>query len=137
MFDLKKTQGMEQGKRGRKRLGTGKRYHNVMLRFNDAEYERLKKIAGFYNLDISERGTISPLLRRLVLRTGSEEKDRLPDTSDLAYHINRIGRNINQLVKLAHYKNRRSPNSSLTDEIKRTNGLLNSLIEITMEGQTG
>ena len=114
-------------------MGNRKRYHNVMLRFNDAEYERLKKIAGFYNLDISERGTISPLLRRLVLRTGSEEKDRLPDTSDLAYHINRIGRNINQLVKLAHYKNRRSPNSSLTDEIKRTNGLLNELIEITLE----
>jgi hypothetical protein len=108
-----------------------------MLRFNDTEYDRLKKIAGSYNLDISERGTISPLLRRLVLRTGSEEKDRLPDTSDLAFHINRIGRNINQLVKLAHHKNRRSPNSSLTDEIKRTNGLLNSLIEITMEGQTG
>ncbi len=128
---------MEQGKRGRKRLGNRKRYHNVMLRFNDAEYERLKKIAVSYNLDISERGTISPLLRRLVLRTGSEEKDRLPDTSDLAYHINRIGRNINQLVKLAHYKNRRSPNSSLTDEIKRTNGLLHELIEITMEGQTG
>ncbi len=128
---------MEQGKRGRKRLGNRKRYHNVMLRFNDAEYERLKKIAGSYNLDISERGTISPLLRRLVLRTGSEEKDRLPDTSDLAYHINRIGRNINQLVKLAHYKNRRSPNSSLTEEILRTNGLLHELIEITLEGQTG
>ena len=128
---------MEQGKRGRKRLGNRKRYHNVMLRFNDTEYERLKKIAVSYNLDISDRGTISPLLRRLVLRTGSEEKDRLPDTSDLAYHINRIGRNINQLVKLAHYKNRRSPNSSLTDEIKRTNGLLHELIEITLEERTG
>ena len=128
---------MEQKKRGRKRLGKRKRYHNVMLRFNDTEYDKLRTIAGSYNLDISERGTISPVLRRLVLRTESEEKEQLPSTSNLAYHINRIGRNINQLVKLAHHKNRRSPNSSLTNEIKRTNGLLNELIEITMEGQTG
>ena len=128
---------MEQKKRGRKRLGNRKRYHNVMLRFNDTEYERLKKFCESYDLDISERGTISPLLRRLVLQQESEEKDRLPDTSNLAYHINRIGNNINQLVKLAHYKNLRSPNSSLKNEIQKTNGLLNALIEITMEEQTG
>ena len=108
-----------------------------MLRFNDREYERLKAIAGSYGLDISERGTISPLLRRLVLHVGSEEKNGLPCTSDLAYHINRIGNNINQLVKLAHYKNLRSPNSSLENEIQKANGLLCTLIEITMEGQTG
>ena len=128
---------MEQKKRGRKRLGSRKRYHNVMLRFNDTEYDKLRTIAGSYNLDISERGTISPLLRRLVLRTESEEKEQLPSTSNLAYHINKIGKNINQLVKLAHYKNLRIPNSSLTDEIRRTNGLLNTLIEITLEEQTG
>ena len=128
---------MEQKKRGRKQLGNRKRYHNVMLRFNDTEYDRLRAIAGSYNLDISERGTISPLLRRLVLRSESEVKNELPDTSNLAYHINRIGRNINQLVKLAHHKNLRSPNSSLTDEIQKTNGLLNALIEITREEQTG
>ncbi len=124
---------MEQKKRGRKRLGNRKRYHNVMLRFNDTEYNKLRTIVGSYNLDISQRGTISPLLRRLILNTESEEKNQLPNTSNLAYHINKIGKNINQLVKLAHYKNRRSPNSSLTDEIKRTNGLLNELIEITLE----
>ncbi|MEZ4970752.1 MAG: hypothetical protein R2814_14050 [Flavobacteriaceae bacterium] len=128
---------MGQKKRGRKRLGNRKRYHNVMLRFNDTEYDMLRRIAGSYNLDISERGVISPLLRRLVLRKESEEREQLPDTSDLAYHINKIGKNINQLVKLAHYKNLRSPNSSVTDEIKKTNGLLNALIEITLEEQTG
>lgn len=126
---------MEQRKRGRKRLGNRKRYHNVMLRFNDMEYERLKIIVGSYDLDISQRGTISPFLRRLVLHVGSEEKNGLPCTSDLAYHINRIGNNINQLVKLAHYKNLRSPNSSLVSEIQKANGLLNALIEITTEGQ--
>jgi hypothetical protein len=128
---------MEQNKRGRKRLGNKKRHHNVMLRFNDMEYGRLKAIAGSYDLDISERGTISPLLRRLVLHVGSEEKDSLPCTSDLAYHINRLGNNINQLVKLAHYKNLRSPNSSLENEIQKANGLLNALIEITIEERTG
>ena len=128
---------MKQRKRGRKRLGSKKRYHNVMLRFNDTEYERLRKICESYNLDISERGTISPLLRRLVLQSESEEKDRLPDTSNLAYHINKIGNNINQLVKLAHYKNLRSPNSSLQNEMKRTNNLLYALIEIMTEEKLG
>ena len=128
---------MEQRKRGRKRLGKMKRYHNVMLRFNDTEYDKLKKICASYNLDISERGTISPLLRRLVLQPEADEKDRLPDTSNLAYHINRIGNNINQLVKIAHHKNLRSPNSNLEREIHKTNELLYSLIKITMEEKTG
>jgi hypothetical protein len=88
-------------------------------------------------VDISERGTISPLLRRLVLNSEAEEKDTLPDTSNLAYHINKIGNNINQLVKIAHHKNLRSPNSSLQNEIQKTNELLHTLIEITMEEQTG
>ena len=127
---------MEQRKRGRKRLGKMKRYHNVMLRFNDTEYDKLRKICESYDLDILERGTISPLLRRLVLNSEAQEKDRLPDTSKLAYHINKIGNNINQLVKIAHHKNLRSPNSSLQNEIQRTNELLHNLIEITTVEQT-
>ncbi len=91
-------------KRGRKRLGNKKRYHNVMLRFNDTEYGKLQAIVKSYDLDISERGVVSPLLRRLVLDRESEEKAKLPNTSNLAYHINKIGNNINQLVKLANYK---------------------------------
>jgi len=128
---------MEQRKRGRKKLGDRKRHHNVMLRFNDTEYDRLRTIAGSYDLDISQRGVISPLLRRLVLDKESEEKNRLPDTSDLAYHINKIGNNINQLVKLAHYKSLRSPNSSLDHEMNKTNELLNVLIKITVEERSG
>ncbi|TLF45205.1 plasmid mobilization protein [Maribacter aurantiacus] len=124
---------MKQRKRGRKRLGNKKRLYNVMLRFNDSEYEKLRKICESYNLNISERGTISPLLRRLVLNKEADEKDMLPDTSNLAYHINRIGNNINQLVKIAHHKNLRSPNSNLEREIKKTNELLHSLIEIAKD----
>ena len=118
-------------------MGDRKRYHNVMLRFNDTEYERLRKICESYQLDISKRGTISPLLRRLVLQQEAEEKDRLPNTSNLAYYINKIGNNINQLVKIAHHKNLRSPNSNLEREINKTNELLYSLIEIAMEERTG
>ncbi len=33
---------MEQRKRGRKRLGKMKRWHNVMLRFNDMEYDKIE-----------------------------------------------------------------------------------------------
>ena len=128
---------MEQRKRGRKRLGNNKRYHNVMLRFNDTEYDKLRLICESFDLEISERGVISPLLRRLVLQQETEEKDRLPNTSDLAYHINMIGNNINQLVKVAHHKNLRSPNSNLEQEIKKSNELLHLLIEIIMEERTG
>ncbi|MFK5971708.1 MAG: hypothetical protein QM485_00325 [Flavobacteriaceae bacterium] len=127
---------MEQRKRGRKRLGNKKRYHNVMLRFNDAEYEKLRIICESYHLNISERGVISPLLRRLVLDKESEGKDRLPNTSNLAYHINKIGNNINQLVKIAHHKNLRSPNSSLENEMQKINALLNAVIRITIEEKT-
>ena len=118
-------------------MGNKKRYHNVMLRFNDTEYYKLRKICESYHLDISKRGVISPLLRRLVLQKEAEEKEMLPDTSNLAYHINKLGNNINQLVKIAHHKNLRSPNSSLEQEIKKSNELLNSLIEITIEERTG
>tara|TARA_R110000868_G_scaffold1635_15_gene13184 strand:- start:5492 stop:5797 length:306 start_codon:yes stop_codon:yes gene_type:complete len=97
------------------------------------EYDRLRTICESYQLDICERGVISPLLRRLVLDRESEEKERLPSTLELAHHINSIGKNINQLVKLAHFKNLRSPNSGLMDEIQRTNELLDALIEITIE----
>ena len=128
---------MEQRKRGRKRLGNNKRYHNVMLRFNDTEYDKLRLICESFDLEISERGVISPLLRRLVLQQETEEKDRLPNTSDLAYHVNMIGNNINQLVKVAHHKNLRSPNSNLEQEIKKSNELLHLLIEIIMEERTG
>ncbi len=124
---------MKQRERGRKRLGKKKRHHNVMLRFNDTEYDKLRLICESYHLDISERGVISPLLRRLVLQSISEEKDRLPDTSNLAYQINKIGNNINQLVKIAHHKNLRSPNSSLQNEIQKTNELLYSLLKIAFE----
>ena len=107
-----------------------------MLRFNDTEYDRLKTITESYDLDISERGVLSPLLRRLLLNGESEEKDKLPNTSDLAYHMNKIGNNINQLAKLAHYKNLRSPNSSLENEVRKANELLNILIGITIYEQT-
>jgi len=121
---------MKERKRGRKRLGERKRYHNVMLRFNDMEYEKLGQICKMYHLDISKRGTISPLLRRLVLNQETEEKDRLPDTSNLAYHFNKIGNNINQLVKLAHHKSLRSINSNIQYQIRKTNELLSALLEI-------
>lgn len=114
-------------------MGENKRRHNVMLRFNDGEYEKLKSICESYHLDISNRGTVSPLLRRLVLNSEAIEKDVLPSTSNIAYHLNKIGNNINQLVKLAHHKNLRNPNGNLELEIQRTNKLLGKLVELTIK----
>jgi len=95
------------------------------------------QLCASYQLDISKRGTISPLLRRLVLQQGAAEKDRLPDTSNLAYHFNKIGNNINQLVKLAHHKNLRYRNNNLQNEIQKTNELLYRLLEIVNEEKPG
>ena len=118
-------------------MGNRKRYHNIMLRFNNIEYGKLRIICESYHLDICERGVIAPLLRRLILDRESEEKERLPNTLDLAHHVNKIGNNINQLAKLVHFKNLRSPNGSLVEEIQRTNELLDALIEIIREERTG
>ncbi len=107
-----------------------------MLRFNNMEYERLRKICESYDLDISQRGTTGPLLRRLVLDKGAVEKDRLPTSSDMSYHINKIGNNINQLVKLAHRKNKRYPNQSITFEIERANALLYELVKLVPQKRT-
>ncbi|SRR5665811_360687 len=121
---------MEQQKMGRKRLGTEKRQHKVMLRFNQKEYKHLERLAGSYDMDITKRGVLSPLLRRLLLGNQLEEKNRLPDTSNLAHHVNKVGNNINQLVKLAHHKNLRSPNASLEEEIRKSNELMRMLLEL-------
>ncbi len=121
---------MEQQKIGRKRLGEKKRQYNVMLRFNQAEYRYLEKLADSYDMDITKRGVLSPLLRRLLLGKQLGQKDRLPDTSNLAHHVNKVGNNINQLVKLAHHKNLRSPNSNLEKEIRKSNELMRMLLEL-------
>src|SRR5680860_22620 len=125
-----KKQDMERQKMGRKETGTKKRQHNVMLRFNQAEYRYLEKLAKSYDLDITKRGVLSPLLRRLVLGRQLGERDRLPDTSNLAHQVNKVGNNINQLVKLAHHKNMRSANASLENEIRKSNELMRTLIEL-------
>ncbi len=121
---------MGQQKIGRKQLGTKKRQHNVMLRFNLGEYKYLEKLAESYDMDITKRGVLSPLLRRLLLDKQLGEKDRLPNTSNLAHHVNKVGNNINQLVKLARHKNMRSPNASLENEIRKSNELMRTLLEL-------
>ena len=121
---------MERQKMGRKRLGKKKRRHNVMLRFNEKEYGYLENLVRSYDMEITKRGVLSPLLRRLLLGKRLEEKDSLPDTSNLAHHVNKVGNNINQLVKLAHHKNLRSPNASLENEIRKSNELMRTLLEL-------
>lgn len=106
-----------------------------MLRFNEREYVELKAIGVSYGVDICERGRLAPLLRRLVLNNGAAEKDRLPDASDLSYQANRIGNNINQLVRLAHGKSKRFPGRSIIIEIERANVLLDQLVRLVIEKQ--
>ena len=121
---------MSKNKGGRKRLGEKKREHAITLRFNGRELEKVKAILQSYNLDFGKRGTVGPFLRKLVLNRKTIKEKRIPDgISNLSYQMNRIGNNINQLVKIANYKNMRSPNSNLEREIQKSNELMVELIE--------
>ncbi|HZJ20411.1 MAG TPA: hypothetical protein VFD35_08695 [Pricia sp.] len=117
-------------KGGRKRLGDRKREHAITLRLNGTELEKVKSILQSYNLDFERRGTVGPFLRRLILNRETTTEKRIPNgLSNLSYQINRIGTNINQLVKVANYKNMRSPNSNLEREIQKASELMIELIE--------
>ncbi len=121
---------MASNKGGRKRLGDRKREHAITLRFNGTELEKVKTILQSYNLDFSKRGTVGPFLRKLILNRQTTKEKRIPDgISNLSYQINKIGTNINQLVKVANYKNMRSPNSNLEREIEKASELMLELIE--------
>ena len=100
---------MASNKGGRKRLGDKKREHAITLRFNGTELEKVKTILQCYNLDFRKRGTVGPFLRKLILNKETVKEKRIPDgISTLSYQVNRIGTNINRLVKVANYKNMRS-----------------------------
>ena len=117
-------------KGGRKRLGDRKRMHAITLRFNGTELEKVKSILKSYNLDFGKRGTVGPFLRKLILNKETVKEKHIPDgISNLSYQINKIGTNINQLVKVANYKNIRSPNSNLISEVQKASELMLELIE--------
>ena len=121
---------MAGNKGGRKRLGDKKRMHTITLRFNGTELEKVKTILQSYNLDFGKRGTVGPFLRKLILNKKTTKEKQVPDgISNLSYQINKIGTNINQLVKVANYKNMRSPNANLEREIHKASELMLELIE--------
>lgn len=121
---------MASNKGGRKRLGDKKRMYAITLHFNGTELEKIKIILQSYNLDFGKRGTVGPFLRKLILNRKTTKEKRIPDgISNLSYQINKIGNNINQLVKVANYKNMRSPNSNLEREVQKASELMLELIE--------
>jgi hypothetical protein len=122
-------------KGGRKRLGDRKREHAITLRFNGRELEKVKNILQSYNLDFAKRGTVGPFLRKLILNRETIKEKRVPDDiSNLNYQLNKIGANINQLVKVANYKNMRSPNANLEREMEKASELMLELIETINNG---
>lgn len=122
-------------KGGRKRLGDRKREHVITLRFNGTELEKVKTILQSYNLDFAKRGSVGPFLRKLILSRETIKEKRVPDEiSNLNYQLNKIGSNINQLVKVANYKNMRSPNASLEREMEKASELMLELIETINNG---
>ena len=117
-------------KGGRKQLGDRKREHTITLRFNGRELEKVKAILQSYNLDFRKRGTVGPFLRKLILNRETIKRQRKPDSiSNLSYQLNKIGTNINQLVKVANYKNMRSPNTNVDGEMQKASELMLELME--------
>ncbi len=122
---------MKSNKGGRKRLGDGKRFHEIKLRFNNEELLIVQDIIKSYNLDYERRGVVSPFLRRFILNRKAIRSKKLPEmSSNLIYQINKIGTNINQLTAVARAKSLRSPSAKLDTEIEKTNELLNRVIEL-------
>ncbi len=120
---------MKKNRGGRKRLGEGKRNHAIKIRFNSSELEEVKRLAKSYNLDFDKRGVAGPFLRRLILNSDALENDKLPDSlSGLIFQISKIGTNINQLTKVANYKNMRSPSANLEKEIQKSNELMHEIL---------
>lgn len=116
------------GNIGRKRLGDSKRKHAITLRFNTQELEKVKALLRSYHVDFHKRGAVGPFLRKLILNKEVEKVGGLPDSSPkIGYQLNKIGTNINQLVKVAHYKNKRSPNANLMREMRKANELIATL----------
>ena len=117
-------------KGGRKRLGDKKRMHAITLRFNGTELEKVKVILRSYNLDFGKRGTVGPFLRKLILNKKTTKEKQIPDgLSNLSYQINKVGTNINQLVKVANYNNMRNPNADLEREMQNASEFMLELIE--------
>ena len=115
---------------GRKRLGDRKQEHAITLRFNGRELEKVKAILQSYNLDFGKRGTVGPFLRKLILNRETIKEKRVPDgISNLSYQLNKIGTNINQLVKVANYRNMRSPNANVDREMQKASELVLELME--------
>lgn len=116
-------------------MGDRKREHTITLRFNGRELEKVKTILQSYNLDFAKRGTVGPFLRKLILNRETIKEKRVPDDiSNLNYQLNKIGANINQLVKVANYKNMRSPNANLEREMEKASELMLELIETINKG---
>lgn len=124
-------------KAGRKPLGKHKRQYTVNLRFNELEMESIKVLLEAYNLEYKKRGVLGPFLRRLILENKTIAETRIADSfSNLTYQINKIGTNINQLVKVANYKNMRSPNSKLELEMKNSNELMEKIFALLEDKTT-
>ena len=112
-------------------MGKHKRKHTVNLRFNDREMESIRTLLESYNLDFKKRGVLGPFLRRLILQDKKVLETQISDSiSNLTYQINKIGTNINQLVKTVHYKNLRSPNSRLETEMEKSNELMDRIFKL-------
>ena len=118
-------------KGGRKRLGENKREYSIKVRFNPGEKEKLKTLVTSNNLDFEKRGIIGPFLRRVILNSQNGEEDKLPDScSKLIFQISKIGNNINQLAKVANYKNLRSPSSKIERELQTSNELMREILDV-------
>ncbi len=122
---------MKKNKGGRKRLGDGKRTHEIKLRFNNEELMIIQNIVTSYNLDFERRGVMGPFLRRLLLNGKTVKSKKLPEMSaNLIYQINKIGTNINQLTAVARSKNLRNPSAKLDAEIEKSNILLDKTFKL-------
>jgi hypothetical protein len=122
---------------GRKQLGEDKRNFAFKVHMNQAEVELLRVLMKRFHLDMDNRGTVGPFLRKWIFQDVCLKEDRLPDSmTQMVYEINKIGTNINQLTKVIHYKDKRQPNASLNLEVQQIHGLLMEIWKLLNEKST-
>ncbi|SEC65266.1 mobilisation protein (MobC) [Tenacibaculum sp. MAR_2009_124] len=105
-----------------------KRTIEYKIRFNEEENKLLNNLLDAYFIDKEKKGTIRPFIRQFLIQSskGSNIYDQNM-ISKLVYEINKIGVNVNQVVRLMNQKNINKNNVNLEHDLKELNRIMHNM----------
>ena len=118
-----------------------KRTHNYKIRFNDFEHEKLISLLKSHDINPNNKRCVAPFIRNFILDISynpSIEPNKTTDTfnkqsAKIAYEINKIGGNINQLMRLIHQKSKSKNTINISDDVDNIAIKMNDLILIAQQ----